>query len=81
MNLCMLLQYAPTLYVSSPTKKVLQFYFRSTEPHDIYGVSVLASVPVKNSQSLNCKSHTQNYSNNHNDMLQPPAFVYDHNKL
>ena len=113
MNLCMLLQYAPTLYVSSPTIKsfavkfttasllkkekesweeilmrkfwplattshnLLRFnivdkylfkqhfwyihlliwfvynrksesiYFRSTEPHDIYGVSVLASVPVK----------------------------------
>ena len=124
MNLCMLLQYAPTLCVCSPTiksfavkfttasllkkekesweeilmrkfwplkpvlhttslagfnivdknlfkqhfwyihlliwfvynRKSESIYLRSTEPHDIYGVSVLASVPVKTHNLLTVKA-------------------------
>ena len=147
MNLCLLLQYAPTLYVSSPTIKsfavtfttasllkkekesweeilMRKFWPLATTSHNLLRFNIVDKYlfkqhfwycicsfdlcttgnqnqfisevqshmifmecqPLqvylsKNAQSLNCKSHTQNYSNNHNDMLQPPAFVYDHNKL
>ena len=78
----MLLQYALTLYVSSPTIKSFAVKFTTTSLLKTGNMFQYEVIPPDLSQFLVPSwEEILMYFNIHNDMLQSPSSVYDNNEL